>query len=167
MRHIFIRAVLPLALVCSTPTWAQQSAPIDPERLAAARELLEVTGATKGAEIMMNAMSKSLLQLFSNANPGKEKEVSIAFDLLLKRMLGRAHEMLELTAPLYAERFSTAELKEAIAFYKSPTGAKFIATQPQILEQSIAIGQSWGRQIGEEFRVELTNELRSRGLNDH
>jgi uncharacterized protein len=91
MRHIFwIRAVLPLALVCSTPTWAQQGAPIDPERLAAARELLEVTGATKGAEIMMNAISKSFLQLFSNANSGKEKEVSIAFDLLLKRMLGRA-----------------------------------------------------------------------------
>jgi Uncharacterized protein conserved in bacteria (DUF2059) len=70
--------------------------------------------------------------------------------------------MLELTAPLYAERFSTAELKEAIAFYKSPTGAKFIAAQPQILEQSIAIGQSWGarsaRNSGSSSRMSCDHE---------
>jgi Uncharacterized protein conserved in bacteria (DUF2059) len=79
----------------------------------------------------------------------------------VKRMLERTNEALELIVPRYAERFSVAELKEVIALYKSPTGAKFIGAQPQIMQQSIAIGQAWGRRIGEEIQGELR---KARGL---
>ena len=166
MRHKFsLRATLALALCFSAPAWAQQTAPIDPERLAAAKELLEVTGAAKGFAIGLTAMREPLEQMALQANPGKEREISKVFDLAFERMRERTKEVLDLVLPLYAERFSVDELKEVTAFYQSPTGAKFIAAQPQIVQQSMTIGQTWGRRIGEEVQSDLNAELESRGLN--
>ena len=159
-----LRAILAVALVCCAPAWAQQKPPLDPERIVAAKELLEVTGAAKGFATALIGMREPLRQLALRANPGKETEVSSALDLVVKRMLERTNEALELIVPLYAERFSVAELKEVIAFYKSPTGAKFIGAQPQIMQQSMAIGQAWGRRIGEEIQEEYRKELQARGL---
>jgi uncharacterized protein len=165
MRHKFwLRATLALALASSAPTWAQQRAPIDPERLAVAQELLEVTGTAKSFAILLNGMREPLRQMALRANPGKETEVSRVLDLVFERMRERTKEVLDLIVPLYAERFSVAELKEVTAFYQSPTGAKFIAAQPEILQQSMALGQAWGRRIGEEAQGELNRELQSRGL---
>jgi hypothetical protein len=160
----WLTTMLVLAFVGWAPVWAQQMAPIEPERLAAAKELLQVTGAAKGFEAALIGLREPLQQLALKANPGKEADISQTLDTVFKRMLERKAEALDLIAPLYAERFSVAELNEVIAFYKSPTGAKFTSAQPQILQQSMAIGQVWGRRIGEEIQREFQKELQARGL---
>ena len=160
----WLRAMLVVTFVGCASVWAQQMAPIEPERLAAAKELLQVTGAAKGFEVALLGLREPFQRLALKANPGKEADISDILDTLFKRVLERKAEALDLVAPLYAERFSVAELNEVIAFYKSPTGAKFISAQPQILQQSMAIGQVWGRRIGEEVQREFQKELQARGL---
>jgi uncharacterized protein len=160
----FLRAMLFVVTVCCPPAWGQQIAPVEPERLAAAKELLRVTEAAKGFEAALIGMREPLQRLALKANPGREADVSGTLDTVFKRMLERKTEALDLIAPLYAERFSVAELNEVIAFYKSATGAKFISAQPQIIQQSMVIGQAWGRRIGEEIQHELQKELQARGL---
>src|SRR6516164_4310018 len=99
-----LRAMLFVVFVCCAPVWAQQMAPIEPERLAAAKELLQVTGAAKGFEVALIGLREPLQQLALKANPGKEAEVSGTLDMVFKRVLERKAEALDLIAPLYAER---------------------------------------------------------------
>jgi uncharacterized protein len=160
MRHRFWpKAMLALALVCSTYAWAQQKGPIDPDRIAAAKELMDATGATKSMEVMVNIMAEQLKPLMLRAYPGKEKEVSEGIEVMVKRMHQNSNELLEAILPLYAERFSVAEMREVIAFAKSPTGAKFVAASPEISQQSAAIGNAWGRRIGMEAAKEIQSRI--------
>lgn len=50
-------------------------------------------------------------------------------------------EMMAETIPLYARHFTAAEIKEMAAFYKTPVGAKMLATMPQIMNESMMISQ--------------------------
>ena len=61
-------------------------------------------------------------------------------------------------------RSSLEELNAIVAFYKSPAGVKFIAVQPDIMRQSMTLGQRWGQQIGAEIEQEAREELKKRGI---
>jgi hypothetical protein len=58
-------------------------------------------------------------------------------------------EMEELVVPIYARHFSEAELQGLIDFYSSPLGRKVIGEMPGVMQESMAAGQTWGRELGE------------------
>ena len=41
---------------------------------------------------------------------------------------------------------------------------KFIAVQPDIMRQSMTLGQRWGMQLGREIEQEAREELKKRGI---
>jgi hypothetical protein len=55
-------------------------------------------------------------------------------------------------------------MQAAIAFYKSPAGAKFIAVQPEVMQRAMILGQRWGHAIGREIEAEARRELKKRGI---
>ena len=46
-----------------------------------------------------------------------------------------------LVIKLYSETFTTQELTDVVAFYKTPSGHALLAKQPELLTKSIAAGQ--------------------------
>ena len=48
-------------------------------------------------------------------------------------------------AKLYAARFTEQELKDMVAFYKSPLGKKMIAQEPQVLDETFNFVAAVGR----------------------
>jgi hypothetical protein len=50
-------------------------------------------------------------------------------------------DILAETVPLYARTFSADEIKQMTAFYRTPVGAKMLATMPQLMSQGMQIGQ--------------------------
>ena len=50
-------------------------------------------------------------------------------------------EMMAEIGPLYARNYTTAELKELTAFYRTPLGRKMLALSPRLSAESMAIGQ--------------------------
>src|ERR1700757_4576809 len=55
----------------------------------------------------------------------------------------RSAEIVNDVAKLYASRFTEQELKDILAFYKSPLGRKLIVEEPAILDQSMKNAQVW------------------------
>jgi len=47
---------------------------------------------------------------------------------------------------IYDANFSTDEIKQLVAFYQSPVGRKITVQLPQLMQQSVTMGQSWGQQ---------------------
>lgn len=63
---------------------------------------------------------------------------------------------------LYAETFTEQEMKDTIAFYKSPTGQAFVKKQPELMKRSMEISQKQMMRImpriqamTEEFKKEM------------
>ena len=137
---------------------------IDPVRLAAAKELMEVAGSAKQFDVAVPLITQQLENAFVNLKPDHAAEIKDVFRMIPERFSQRKQELLDQIAALYAERLTTEDLQGIIAFYKSPIGAKFIQLQPELVQQSMALGQAWGRKIGQEIDQQVRKELKDRGI---
>ena len=151
-----------LALV-ALPMQASAQAP-DAERLAAAKELMQVAGVAKQFDEVMPYLTAQLAQSFVAIAPDKAGEIRDVFAQLAVKFVDRKGELIDQITALYAEKLGLEDLKAIVAFYKSPAGAKFIAAQPDIMRQSMTLGQRWGAQLGREIEQEAREELKKRGV---
>jgi hypothetical protein len=63
----------------------------------------------------------------------------------LKRSLP---ELEEPVIAMYDANFSADEIKQLVVFYQSPVGRKIVVQLPQLTQQMMAMGQSWGERAG-------------------
>jgi len=66
-------------------------------------------------------------------------------------------EMKQWSADIYARRFSSAELKQLLQFYKTPVGRKLASKLPEIMGEA-------GKKVGEVLPARLPAALRRHGL---
>ena len=143
-------AIAPVSLRAEDqPAATAQSADLE-ERMAAARELLDVTGVTKQLDGMIAAMSQGFAQGAKAEESEKGKKMSAEFDALMQRFLGYKEEMMADFAKLYADSFTAAEMKEVSQFYRSGTGAKFIASMPGLMEKGAQIGMKYSQMLQQD-----------------
>lgn len=146
-----------IALAFVTPGAAQDapSAPaIEPARLEAAKELIDVTGAKKQIELMLDVMKQGLGRgARETGNPDAAAKLESEFQLFSQKFQGYREKMVDEFAALYAEKFTADELKEITAFYRSGTGAKFIASMPDLMQRGGLIGQRYGAMAVRELEA--------------
>jgi uncharacterized protein len=169
----FLPTLLVAAALCVTvPAFAQgpnppgaagQAAP-DPARLAAAKELMIAAGAAKQFDIAVPLIAQQLEGAFVNLKPEHSAVIKDVFKLMPARFSERKNELLDQIAVLYAQRLTIDELNEITKFYKSPIGAKFVQMQPELMQQSMELGEAWGQKIGQEIAEEVRKELKQRGV---
>jgi len=147
----------------AAPGAAAPAAPVTPAALAAAKELLTVKGATNMFDPIIPGMVESTKNSFLPSNPGLFKELNEAAATVRAEFLPRRNEIVDEIARLYAQRFSEAELKEVIAFYKSPVGKKFAADEPVVIDQGLARAEAWSRKVSDEVMTRFRAEMKKKG----
>ena len=75
----------------------------------------------------------------------------------------RFSELTDEMAKLYATHFTEAELKQLLAFYRSPIGVKLITEQPKVGEESLQFAQDWANKLSDQVTVKMRDELKKRG----
>jgi uncharacterized protein len=155
-----MRGFLRLALACAAlalvvPASAEDAAAPQPDaaRIAAARDLLEVTGVTKQMDGMVDAMSKGFAKGAKADTTEAGKKLSDQFDEGMKKFLEYKKQMIEEFAVLYAETFTAEEMKQVADFYRSGTGAKFITMMPQLMQKGAAIGMKYSEKIAKDMEA--------------
>jgi hypothetical protein len=134
------------------------------ERLVAARELIDATGAGKQFETVVPMMVKQLEPILLQVAPGKETEIKDIMQMVTERFSARKSEMLEIVAGIYADKLSETEMRTLTAFFSEGAGATFVARQPEIVQESMTAGQTWGAKIGLEIEQEIRQEFNKRGI---
>jgi hypothetical protein len=160
MRSLFrsLAACLVLTLMAAAPVPAQQ-----PDALAAAKELMTVMHSADNFKAILPQLMAALKPAIVQGHPDVEKDYDALAPALLGAMSSQLDPMLDKIAGIYAGRFSAAELREVINFYKGPTGQKFVAQLPSIMQESMTIGQQFGQQIAGELHQRMIEELRKKG----
>jgi uncharacterized protein len=141
----------------------QQPATPSSNAVLLAREIITVKGASKMYEpVIVEVVDRATAQLMQQ-NPMLSKDLLEIAAKIKRDSAPRVAEMLNEVSKMYAARFTEAELKDVLAFYKSPVGQKIIITEPAILDQSVAFAEAWATKFSEEVLAQVRAEMKKRG----
>lgn len=126
----YAAAALAALSLTSTVALAQTAEPANPQRLALARQIFEAQGGAKNAEAAMRAVEKSMLD--SAQTPEARDRMAKVMDATAEIFLPK---MFDDMASYYAADFTEDQLKDVLAFYKSPTGQALTAKAPVLAQQ--------------------------------
>ena len=112
-----------------------------PDALTAARELIVTMRAADQFKAILPVVIRNLKPAIVQSRPEVERDFDAIMPIMLEAMNARVSEVIDQITALYARTFSVAELREVTAFYRGPTGQKFLEKVPQITQESMAIGQ--------------------------
>lgn len=149
----------------AAPTAPAAAAPapvaVTPDARAAIKELLDVMNTRENLGKTFQAMSQTLppqmaqamnRQIELNASLSPEQKAKVRegmnqpFENAVKEataMVGNpklVDETIDKMYPIYAKYFTVAEIRQLVAFYKSPIGAKTLNTMPQAINESLQAG---------------------------
>jgi hypothetical protein len=160
MRNRFLPGLSALAFCCAIalPAYAQSDS--TPEKKALIKELLGLTNAAYNSEAIanqiMDKLQAAVTSQFSNemrewiqaqkVAPAEQKRLEAIVDETIQRILTRVRaevpkrinygELVEkIWVEIYNKHFTEAEVKELIAFNKTPTAQKFLKILPQIIAE--------------------------------
>ena len=152
-------------VVCLSAAGPARAQTPSPDAMAAAQELIVTMRAVDFFKTIMPTLMQGLKPAIVQNRPQVERDYDAIVPLMLESMNARLNELNEQIAAVYARNFTADELREAVAFYRGPTGQKIAQKLPAITQESILIGQRWGQSIGGELRGRMIDELRKRGHN--
>jgi uncharacterized protein len=136
------------------------------EAVAAAKELVSTMRLTDQFTMMLPVIVKNLKPAILQGRPEIEKDFDAVTTVLLEGMTPRLNEMTDQIAGLYGRTFTVSELRQLTEFYRTPVGQKFLDKTPVLAQQSMTIGQNFGRTIAGELQGKIMEELRKRGHNN-
>jgi len=61
------------------------------------------------------------------------------------------------------KNFTDDEIKQLIAFYKTPLGQKVLTQMPVVMQQSEQLGQTWGAQVGARVAERIRAAAKQKG----
>ncbi len=148
-----------LAQAASTQaTAAQPSA----AQLALARDLVTVSGMGRSFDPMVPTLVEQLKQSLVT-RPEVTKDLNEVLQGMQPELEQQRQVMLNSAARIYATALSEAELKEVTAFFKSPAGTRYVATQPAVLDELVREMQNWSQSVAEYLMVRVRVEMGKRG----
>jgi len=145
-----------------TPGRAQEASP---GALAAAKELVEVKGATSMFDPLIPGVIETAKNAFLRTNPGLSKDLNEVAAQLRTEYAAKRSEIGVEVARTYATSFTEKELRDTVAFYKTPLGKKLMEVEPRVMEQSMTRVQNWAEKFSDDMVARVRVEMRKKGHN--
>ena len=164
VRSIRFGLVAAVIAVMAMPSGAKAQQPSG-NAILLAREIINVKGAAKMYDPVIVEVVDRATGVLVQTNPMLSRDLNEIAARLRSEYAPRVSELLNEVARLYAARFTEAELKDVLAFYKSPVGQKIILQEPAILDQSIGFSENWASKFSEEVLAKIRGEMRRKGHN--
>jgi hypothetical protein len=164
MNRLVLRLALALALAAPAGAALAQAPAAQPSAagLALGREIVTASGMGRSVDPMIPSLIDQLKQSLVT-RPELSKDLTEVLDGMKPEMDQQRQVMLNTAARIYATTLSEAEMKDILAFFKSPAGARYVATQPAVLDSLVREMQAWSQNVAEYLMVRVRAEMGKRG----
>lgn len=142
---------------------ARAQTPPSPAALASARELIVIKGGSAMFDPIVTGVIEFVKNTFVPTNPQLSGELTDVAGKLRKDYDGKRAELLNEVAAVYAQKFTEPELKELVAFYKSPVGKKMAAEEPAAIDEGLKRAQTWADAFSAEVMGKFRDEMKKKG----
>jgi hypothetical protein len=136
-----------------------------PASIAAATEIMDLKDGLRLFEPIVTGVVEQHKNLMLQANPMLSRDLTEVANKLRAELAPRRAELEQEVIRIYAQAFTEQELKDLLAFYKSPLGKKVIEQEPRVLDSSMARASEWADKLAQEVVQKLRAELRKKGHN--
>jgi uncharacterized protein len=159
VKYVLVAAMVCVSATAFAQTQAQTPAPapvvVTPEQKAAVKELLDAMNFKKMMSQMAGAMAQNMPQMMDQMVAASDTSMTAEQKAEARKLAAKSSEtmtksmieiyndpqvvqgMEDIMARAYGSNFAVDEIKAITAFYSSPAGRKMLATQPQIMQQSM------------------------------
>jgi hypothetical protein len=148
--------------VLSSDARAQQPSPA---AVTTAKEVIQIKGGLNMFDPVINGVVEHHKNLLLQANPTAAKDLEEVAKRLRTELAPRVTEIQTEIARAYASQFTEQELKDALAFYKTPLGKKLIDAEPKALDEASKRVDAWASKFAEEVTGKLRAEMKKKGHN--
>jgi hypothetical protein len=112
---------------------------VAPQRVALAKQVMELSGATKLYDNYDKNLDTMLVQLRQSMPNLDDATAADIKKMAVEEFNASKPEMIEGTATIYARHFSERDLKALVAFYKSDAGQHFTTELPAVMTESMQL----------------------------
>ena len=152
------------AFLACAPASAQVAQP-DAAQVGLARDMMIAMKAADNFEAVIPTVMNALKPVVTKGDAKIAKDWDEIAPLMIKEMASVKNQMVDEISLIYARAFTADELKQFIAFYKTPAGIKLATQTPALAQQTMAAGQRFGQQVAGRLAERMKDELRKRGNN--
>jgi uncharacterized protein len=156
-------AATALILFAAAATVRAQSAQPSAASVAIAKEIVALKGATNMFDTVVPGVIEHHKRIIMQANPNLQRDLDEVGARLLKEFSPRTAEVQLEIARGYASRFTEQELKDILAFYKTPLGKKLITEEPQGVDEATRRVDNWAAKYAEDVLTRLRAEMKKKG----
>jgi hypothetical protein len=146
-------------LLMAGPCLAQDATP---GQIAAAKELIELSGSLTTVDEMMPALTEQIKRQ-AVTRPEMNKDLDEVLKSLQPEFDRQKQQVINLAARDYSKYMSEQEMRDVIAFFKTPSGAKYMKSQPALLDDLVNDVSGWSEQLSEYAITRVRAEMAKRG----
>lgn len=140
-----------LSLALSLSVYVPVAVAAEPEA-AKAKDIQTLLVLTKAGDLGKQVFTQ-VVASFQNAVPGVPAEF---WNGLVAEV--KTDEVVRLIVPIYDRHFSHQDIKDLIQFYQSPIGKKLVEKQSLLVQESMQVGEAWGKSLADKTVSRLKEE---------
>ena len=160
---VLARLWVALLLVLSLGVAAQSANPPSPQAIALAKELIILKGGHQMFDAVVPGVIEQAKDVFLPTNPNLNKELVEVTGKLKLEYANKPDELLNEVAKVYAMHFTEQELKEIVAFYKTPLGKKMLAEDPVAIQEGLTRAKDWANDFSNVVLGKMRAEMKKKG----
>ncbi len=151
----------------TTPPAAAPSAPAAPPSaasIAAADAILGDIGVKQTIALIVPGMMTELERNVTNTRPEIRDSLRETLRTIQPEFDKSAQQVFTQAATLLASLMSEKEIEDVAAFFGSPSGKKYLATEPVFFQQFSAIADPWRQQLSTDILTRARQEMKKKGI---
>ena len=127
--------------------------------------LVDTLGTQASVQGFVKVVRDRLVALLANSSGKSQTDVAQTVDtLILPDLQAHSSELRTSVIDIWASKFSVQEIRQLRSFYATSLGAKLVAAQNPIAQETQLAGRNWAEKYAKEATDKHMDELRSRGL---
>ena len=146
---IMTSTILAALLTSATFVNANTAFATESQKTKDVKEMLRLTNANALGQQVGNALLANFRASFPQVPETFWKEIQAELDKF---------DNVNMLTPIYEKNFSHEDIKALIAFYKTPTGQRFLDVQPVLTHEAMLAGQKWGEQAAQNIITKLQEQ---------
>ena len=149
----------------ATPAPAAATAPAEPTaaQIALGRDIVISSGVSRSFSLVIPQYLDQIGTRVTQTRPDLIKDLNVVMEQVKPEFDKKVDTLVDQAARLYAKRMSEDELKQIAAFFKSPAGAKYVESQPALLNELFVSMQAWSQQLSTDMMTRVREEMKKKG----
>ena len=153
----------PLPSGAFTPSPSSTPPAASASHMAVARDLVVASGLSRAFGGVIPDLMVKINMNFGQTRPELAADLRATLDQLQSEFMRYPEELLDFGARVYASVLSEQECRDALVFFKSPVGLKYVESQPAVLINMGPAVTEWSRIVSVRMLDRVRAEMKKKG----